>query len=254
MRTSLLFVVFVILFCIPDACPLTYAQEVSLEPQAIMARVDSVLNAPGDQIYDMELILIELDGTERKRTLKMWQLGDDRRLAKFLEPADIRNVGFLALPDDVMYVYLPAFGKVRRIAGHVRNQSFAGTDFSYNDMGSISYSEDYTASMDEETPESYVLNLLPREGMETDYGLLRMWISKTAFYPTRTEYYDRGENLWKVMERRELDKVGDYWIAREIEMKDLKVNHSTIMYLRNIEFDSGLSRDMFTPRFLMRRP
>lgn len=230
------------------------ASAAPLEPQTVLASVDSVLNAPQDQVQDMELRLIEKDGSEKSRRLRMWQKGDDTRTVKFLEPADVRNIGFLSLPDDVMYLYLPAFKKVRRIASHIKNQSFAGTDFTYDDMGTIKYADDYDANLAEDTPEHTVLQLTPKPGAEKDYGQLKMWVTKDPFYPTRTEYYDRGGNLWKIMERREVTQIKGYWTAAEIEMHDLKAQHRTLMRLSNVEFDSGLSDAMFTPRFLQRRP
>ena len=225
--------------------------------QAVLVRVDSVLNAPKDQTQQVELTLIEKDGTERSRTLSMWQKGDETRTVKFLAPADVRNIAFLSLPEDVMYLYLPAFKKVRRIASHVKNQRFAGTDFTYDDMGTIKYSEDYDARFQEVTqespqnPESLVLVLTPKEGVEKDYGQLKMWVTRATFYPTRTEYYDRGGALWKVMEWREITQVEGYWTASEVEMHDLKAEHRTVMRTR-ITFDTGLSDDLFTKRFLAR--
>lgn len=229
------------------------ARAVSPDPQTVLARADSVINAPADQIQDMELILIEKNGAERIRRIRMWQKGDDTRTVKFLEPADVRNIGFLSLPDDVMYLYMPAFKKVRRIASHVKNQSFAGTDFTYDDMGTIKYADDYDAKLAEETPECFVLLLSPRPEVEKDYAQLKMWITKDTFYPTKTEYYDRGGNLCKIMERREVSQIQGYWTAAEVEMHDLKAQHRTRMRLSNVEFDSGLSDDMFTARFLQRR-
>ena len=121
-------------------------------------------------------------------------------------------------------------------------------------MGSIKYAEDYDARLVEEIEEAYVLELTPKEGVEKDYRLLKMWIQKGSFYPTRTEYYDHGNNLWKVMERHEVSQIEGYWTASEIEMQDLKIEHRTIMRLSKITFDTGLSDAMFTERFLQRRP
>jgi outer membrane lipoprotein-sorting protein len=230
------------------------AQQTPIDPQIVLTRVDSVLNAPEDQTKDMHLVLIDRAGSERTRTLKMWQKGDDTRTVMFLAPADVRNIGFLSLPDDVMYLYLPAFKKVRRIAAHVKNQSFAGTDFTYDDMGSINYAEDYDARLAEDTPEQHVLALTPKEGVDKDYGQLKMWVLKDTFHPTKIEYYDRADNLWKVMEMRELTQLEGYWTAMEIEMNDLKAEHRTIMQLSEVTFDSGLSDDLFTQRYLTRRP
>ena len=76
-------------------------------------------------------------------------------------------------------------------------------------------------------------------------------MSRSAFYPTRTEYYDRGGALCKVMEWREISQVEGYWTAQEVEMHDLKAEHRTVMRTRS-SFDTGLSDDLFTTRFLSR--
>lgn len=243
-----------LLVIILGLCPIAGAEETSPSPQKTLEQVDAVLNAPKDQTQEMELLLIDKRGSERERVLTMWQKGDDTRTAKFLSPADVRNIGFLSLPDDVMYLYLPAFKKVRRIAAHVKNQKFAGTDFTYDDMGTIKYAEDYDARLAEENDEAFILELTPKEGVDKDYGRLKMWVQKEIFYPTRIEYYDRGDNLWKIMERRNVTQIEGYWTSSEIEMHDLKIEHRTVMTLSKITFDTDLSDNMFTQRFLQRRP
>jgi outer membrane lipoprotein-sorting protein len=42
------------------------------------------------------------------------------------------------------------------------------------------------------------------------------------------------------------EKIGKYWNAAEVVMKDLEKNHSTKIRLTNIKFDQGLSDDIFT--------
>jgi outer membrane lipoprotein-sorting protein len=42
------------------------------------------------------------------------------------------------------------------------------------------------------------------------------------------------------------EKVGKYWNASEVVMKDLEKNHSTIVRMTNVKFDQGLSDDIFT--------
>ena len=230
------------------------AQSTALDPQSVLANVDSVQNAPRDQIQIMELTLIDNKGMEKGRSLKMWQKGSDFRVAKFLEPADVKNIGFLSLPDDVMYLYMPAFSKVRRIAAHVKNQKFAGTDFTYDDMGTIEYSNDYTASLLDESPDSLVLKLVPKPDSNKDYLFLKMWVARSNSFFTRIEYYDLSGNLWKVLDRREVSLIDGYWTSSEIEMHDIKLQHRTVMTLSEVEFDTGLEDSIFTQRFLRRRP
>ena len=172
------------------------------------------------------------------------------RLVRFLAPADQKGIGFLSLPGDVMYLYLPAFRKIRRIASHVKNENFAGTDFSYDDMNSFKYAEEYNARLLETTDQHYLLELIPKPHVKKDYAKLKLWVRKNNFYPVKIEHYDKGGNLWKTMERRKIEKKGNYWVSLEMEMKDLKKQHTTKMITGKVELDTGLSDKLFTKRNL----
>ena len=78
------------------------AQALKLSALEILKKADSVANAPKDQEITMEMILIDKNGKEKKREAKMWQKGSDKRMIKFLSPADVKGLAFLDLPDDVM--------------------------------------------------------------------------------------------------------------------------------------------------------
>ncbi|OQX76679.1 MAG: hypothetical protein B6D61_08435 [Bacteroidetes bacterium 4484_249] len=224
----------------------TFAQDA----QSIISKSDAVINAPKDMHQFSQMILIDKDGDEKVRKSEMYQKGDEMRLVRFLSPADQKGIGFLSLPDDVMYLYLPAFHKIRRIASHVKNENFAGTDFSYDDMSSFKYAEEYNAKLLETKDDVYVLELTPKPGIEKDYSKLIMEIRKDNFYPVKINHYDKAGNLWKVLERKKIEKKGNYWISMEMEMKDLKKNHSTKMITDKIEFDTGLSDKVFSKRNL----
>ena len=218
----------------------------------IVKKADAVVNAPKDQYLDSKMILINKSGDQKIRKTVMYQKGDEKRLIRFLSPADQKGIGFLSLPNDVNYLYLPAFHKVRKIASHIKNQSFAGTDFSYDDMSSFKYAEEYDIRLLETTAEHYVLNLTPKPGIKKDYSKLKMWVAKESFYPVKIEHFDKAGNLWKVMTREKVVKKGDYWVSMEMEMKDLKKQHSTKTIIDKIELDSGLSDQVFTKRNLQR--
>ncbi|HDP99738.1 MAG TPA: outer membrane lipoprotein-sorting protein [bacterium] len=228
----------------------TTAQELSALD--IVKKMDAVVNAPRDQKMSITMTLVDKNGDQKERKTEMYQKGDEMRLVRFLSPADQKGISFLSLPDDVMYLYLPAFRKVRRIASHVKNESFAGTDFSYDDLSSFKYSEEYNPKLLETTDEFYILELTPKPDVNKDYSKLKMWVRKDNFCPAKIEHYDKGGNLWKIMERLKIVKKGEYWVALEMEMKDLKTQHSTKSITETIELDSGLSDDIFTQRNLKR--
>ncbi len=222
----------------------------SMNGNTILAKVDSSMNAPKDRKMKMVMILIDKNGNKSIREGESYQKGDSYRLIGFTKPADQRGIAFLSLPNDVMYVYFPAFKKIRRIASHVKNSTFAGTDFTYDDLSTFRYSKDYNAEVINETDSTYVLKLTPQKGVKKDYGFLKMWVDKKTFHILRVEFYDKKGNLWKVLTFRNLMKIKNYWITGEMEMKDLKKNHTTIMKLKDIELDTGIPEKFFSKRTL----
>ncbi|MCK4339351.1 MAG: outer membrane lipoprotein-sorting protein [Candidatus Cloacimonetes bacterium] len=236
-------------------CGSIYAQTPAAED--ILKNADAVVNAPKDQEITLEMILIDKKGKEKKRVAKMWQKGSEKRMIKFLLPADVKGLGFLDLPDDIMYLYLPAFKKIRRIASHVKNTSFAGTDFTYDDMASINYTDEYDPKLigtkKEKGLDHYLLELIPKKGIKKDYSKLVMWVRKDNFYPVKIEHYDKAGKLWKVMDRKWIKKEGKYWIAKEAKMTDLKKEHRTKMLIIEVKFDQDLKDEFFSQRYLKRR-
>ncbi len=218
----------------------------------ILQKVDIVTNAPGDQTMNMNLVLISKDGTTREREIVMYQKGSDRRMGKFLSPADQKGIAFLSLPDGIMYIYLPAFKKTRRIASHIKNTKFAGTDFTYEDMEAGQYADKYTSEILEHGDGYYVLKLIPKTENQSEYSMLKLWVEDEQFLPTKIEYYDKGNSLYKVMTRDKIEKIEGYWIAKETEMSDLKTGQKTRMILQQIQFDQNLPDNLFTERYLKR--
>ena len=215
----------------------------------ILQKLDEVLYSAKDQQNKVTIILIDKSGDESKREADVIQKGDDMRLFRFTSPASQSGIAFLSLPKDVMYIYMPAFGKERRIASHVKNQKFAGTDFSYDDMEAKLLSSKYDPELIDQDNETFTLKLVPKPGLKTDYSKQVMKINNQDFYPVTAEYYDKGGNKFKEA-TYQYEKVGNYWSAKEILMKDLKKNHATKMIVSDVIFDQGLSDDEFTVRKL----
>ena len=113
----------------------------ALDGDEVLKKVDDREYGAKDTTAVVKMELIDKDGSTSARKVKMFQKGATRRLIKFLEPADVKGMAFLDAGDDKMYLYLPAMHKIRRIAGHVKNDNFAGTDFSFDDLSSERFSE-----------------------------------------------------------------------------------------------------------------
>lgn len=222
------------------------------EAGTLLARVDSTLNAPRDQTGLERTTLVDADGSTKERLLRFYQKGPEKRLVRFTEPADVRGVGFLRLAEDQMYLYLPAFRRVRRIASSIRNESFMGTDFSYEDLAQTRYSEDYDARAVSEEAGSYTLTLIPRGGADVSYGRLVMEVSSADWIPRKIDYFDADGERVKTLTVSEVRVVDGYVHATRMEMVTWRTGHRTVLELEEVGFDTGLPDDLFSQRFLKR--
>jgi len=221
-------------------------------PLQILTKVDDVVNAPKDQDYKVKLVLIDSKGSEKEREMAMLQKGSDKRVVKFISPADQKGIAFLSLPNDMMYLYLPAFKKNRRIAAHVKNTNFAGTDFTYEDMEAKRYTDKWAPELVKSDKDEYVLQLNPKAAGLSDYSKLVMSVRTDNFYPTRIEHYDKSGKLCKIMTRDNIKQISGYWVCLGTQMEDLKAKHKTRMVMTDMKLDTGIPEDKFTERFLTR--
>ena len=218
------------------------------DANTILKKMDDVMYSPKDMTGKNKIILIDKNGKQKIREATMIQKGTDKRIFRFTAPASQAGISMLSLPNDVMYLYLPAFGKERRISSSVKSQKFAGTDFSYDDMEAKPYSEKYIPKLLKTESDVYVLELKPKSP-KSAYSKLIVKVHKTNYYPVSMEYYDKGNNKIKVATYK-FKKVGKYWNAEEILMTDLKKNHKTKMQMSDVKYDQGLTDDEFTVRKL----
>lgn len=109
-----------------------------------------------DASLKMDMSLIDKKGRERQRKLFIIRKdfeGKDKLLLKFTYPKDINGTFFLVWEhkgrDNERFLYLPALGRIRRIATREKDENFAGTDFSYEDISGRKL-EDYTYKLIED--------------------------------------------------------------------------------------------------------
>ena len=218
------------------------------DASTILKKMDNVLYSPKDSKSKQKIIITDKNGKQKIREAIIMQKGMDKRLFRFTAPASQSGISTLSLPNDIMYLYLPAFKKVRRISSSVKSQKFAGTDFSYDDMESKLYSEKYTPKLLRTESDAYILELIPIS-KKSQYSKLVVKIHKTNFYPENIDYFDKAGKKIKNATFK-FKKIGKYWSSNEIVMTDLKKKHKTKMIKTDVQFDIGLSDDEFTVRKL----
>src|SRR5688572_9234364 len=128
-----------------------------LTAEAIARRVQD-RDTGRDSRATMRMKLFDRQNRARERALTLTSLrgrgnsgvppsapDGDRLLIHFTHPGDIRGTGFLVWEhperDDERFLYLPSLGRVRRIAGSEAQESFVGSDFTYEDIGGREFDE-----------------------------------------------------------------------------------------------------------------
>ena len=211
---------------------------------SILKKMDAVLSAPKDRTGTIEIILINKSGKEKVREAEMMQLGRDKKIYRYTEPESQAGIATLSLPGGIMWLYMPAFGKPKKISLLAKSQAFNGTDFSTEDMDPRPYPDRFTPKLLETNDDSYVLELIPKSD-KSQYSKIILTLDKTNFYPVTMVYYDKSGRKYKEASYK-YKKSGKYWYAEEVTMKDLKKDHTTKIRLTNVKFDQGLSEDEFT--------
>lgn len=211
--------------------------------------------APKD-IEAIMIMKIHRGDSVKIRKLKVWtkniQKRDDWRIMKFISPADVKNVGLLTLSEKEMYIYLPEFHRIRRIASSNKKDSFMGSDFSYEDLSTGGFSKNYNAEILKEDSEFWTLKLVRKKGIKKPYSKIILKVDKKSYMPVKMELYDNDGNLWKIAEEKN-KKINNYYITTYIKMEDKKKGSWTSLELENIKLDQNLSKKFFTKRFLKRR-
>ena len=155
----------------------------------------------------------------------------DRLLIRFTYPNDIRGTGFLVWEhpkaDDERFLYLPSLGRVRRIAGTETQESFVGSDFTYEDIGGREF-DDYTyALLDENaswTPPAggaarpaWRLESRRKDAVRR-VPARRLLVLKDSFVVVPADIYNRRNEKQKVYTVRRLEQVEGIWTAMDAEM------------------------------------
>ena len=238
-----------------------------LTGRQIMERVDA-RNDGDRQSQDLEMRLIEKNGSARVRRLRGWRrdVGRDvQSILFFLDPPDVKDTGLLTYDyddpdkDDDQWLYLPALKKSKRIATGDKSGSFMGSDFSYADMTERNLDRyDYRLVQEgvldgvkvwqvEAIPNS------PKEIDETGYSKLVYVVRQDNDVMVRAISWLRRGGRMKYYEVKKLERIDGIWVATEMEMVTKKGDttlHKTVLRIDNVHFNQPMDESRFSVRQL----
>ena len=216
----------------------------------LLKKMDNIIFAPKDKQANVKIVITNTSKEDKVREAVLYQKGPDKKVYRYTKPESQAGVATLSLPDDVMWMYMPAYENPKKISLLAKSQAFTGTDFAYEDIPIQPYSLRYSSQFLKLEATTYALELIPLSD-KSNYSKLIVFIDKTNYYPVKMEYYDKSGTKQKEAVYK-YSKIGKYWNADEVTMTDLKKKSSTTISMSDVKFDQGLPDDLFTVEKFMK--
>jgi hypothetical protein len=220
----------------------------------------------------MRMRLIDRQGRARERALVSTSIEGgtgrpaptDRTLIRFTEPGDIRGTSFLVWDqpsgDDERFLYLPSLGRVRRIAGSEAQESFVGSDLTYEDISGREL-DAYTYRLlndqaawtapDGQAHPAYLIESRQKDAA-AKFPRVESLVRKDNFVVVGARIFNRRDELQKSFEVGRLERVDGYWTVMAMTMSDVTARTRTELVVEDAQYDIGLGTDDFSRRELER--
>jgi hypothetical protein len=253
----------------PADAPLRPAPRLSaqtLTPEAVARQVRD-RDTGRDSRAESRMRLFDRQGRVRERVMTLATLrgtggAGDRTLVRFTSPNDIRGTSFLVWEhpgaDDERFLFLPALGRVRRIAGAEKQESFVGSDLSYEDIGGRDLA-DYTYAFADEratwtAPDgashpAWALESRARDS-QAPFPRSVSLVLKDRFIAVHADIFNRRNERAKVFDVKRLERVDGIWTALDLVVVNEREKTRTELATTSVHYNVGLGADDFTRRAL----
>ncbi len=184
------------------------------------------------------------------------------RLFLFIFPPSIRGTGllvhsYLESDKDKMWIYLPAVGKIKRVALDAAGGGyFMGSDFTYSDLiskGSEEFNLKLTGEKmigDELCYEILAVGKDESVKKKIGYSKEIRYYRKKDFVQVKIIFYDMAEELLKEYTVHKVKSLGDYLYPSKITMENKQTGHKSIIDFYELTAPKNINNKYFTYRFL----
>lgn len=236
-------------------------QAFALSGREVFDKVHEVSLKSLDHEIEMTMVLFDKGGGRRTRTLTSFSKKADpeayKALAVFRTPPDLKNVGFLVhartFSDRDLWAYFPEFKRVRRIANNSQDDSFFGSDLSYDDFTGPPKLDDFKfAILDEEVVDGkpcYMVEVTPKTRRK--YTKYVSWVAKDLWIQLKIEYY-QDKDIYRSGVFKDIRIIDNIPTPFKSEMENRKTSHRTELTIDSVKYHTQFSDDLFTQRSLER--
>ena len=231
----------------------------ALSGRDVYEKVHEVRSKALDRKTEVTMVLFDKGGGKRTRTLTEYGKKATpeayKVLVVFKSPPDLKGVGFLihahTFSERDLWAYFPEYKRVRRIATSSQDDSFFGSDFSYDDFGGPSNIDDYKFSiLKEDTVDNrpcYVVEVTPK--IHRKYTRYVAWVAKDLWIHLKIDYY-QDNDLYRTGVFTDVRVIDNIPTPFKLDMNNVKTVHRTAMTLESIQYTTHFPDDLFSQRSL----
>ncbi|MDF1564833.1 MAG: outer membrane lipoprotein-sorting protein [Deltaproteobacteria bacterium] len=217
-----------------------------------------------------QLTISNAAGQSRVRKIaavsRTYEGGIEKRLTRFLAPADVKGTGLLSVdyPEktDDLWLFLPSLRKTRKIVSSERAKSFMGSEFTYSDitpppLGDFVFT--LLGSEEADGVDCWKLEEKPKdEDIADENGFSRRvaWIGKADHVRRKVTYYDLDGELHRELSAtgvKLVDEKQGRYRPMQMTMKNLQNGRNSELKIEKIQLREDIPEDYFTTRYLERQ-
>jgi hypothetical protein len=227
----------------------------------VYEKVHAVRTRSLDRQTEATMTLLDKGGGTRSRSLveysKAAGLDAYKVLVVFKTPADLKDVGFLiharTFSDRDLWAYFPELKRIRRIPTSSQDDSFFGSDFSYDDFGGPPNLDDYSFTIlrDEilDGADCHVIEVTPK--VLRKWSRYVAWVAKGQWIHRKIEYF-RDKELYRAGTFTDVRIVDEIPTPFTMKMENIPTGHKTDLVIDSIRYHVSFPDELFTQRALER--
>lgn len=233
------------------------------EARSIMTQSRDLRRGLANSLSEVTMEIIEESGERTVRRMRQYVLeprdAGNQTINVFSWPADVKGVSILThsglTGEDMQWLYLPSFERVRRVSSSNRSGAFVGSEFAYEDLSSFEVGKyTYAGVSREPGADGEVVVVDSQPAYENSgYTRLRTYLSPSTLQPVKIEYFNRRGEHFKTLT---LDGYRAYagtagWRAHTLTMENHHSKRTTIIRFEPFE-PSSEPETLFNPNSFQR--
>lgn len=207
------------------------------------------------QRYEGSLQVLDARGKiadKRWVFMRLGSHGSSKAVLRFTEPAEVRGVALLIVnhPDRAsdQWMWTPSLQRERRIALQDRSTRFFGTDFSFEDLEERDVNQYEYRLLGDQVIDGAIcwrIESRPAQRKVSQYTRSEVWVQKDTYAFAQIESAIKTE-IVRRLRYSDFSQVQGIWVARRLEMLDLRRNSRTVLTLDKLQYNVPLRAEDFT--------